>query len=55
MFQAVFMCFSPYLDIGRARGGGGLPRDWYLLKQFFTFGSSKMEAFRNFLFDIVIT
>ena len=30
MFQAVFMCFSPHLGIGRTGGGGGcLPKDRY--------------------------
>ena len=51
------MCFSPYLGIGRARGGGGAPRGSVhnLLVQFFTPSSSKIEVFETCFFDIVIT
>ena len=58
MFQAVFMCFSPYLDIGRTGGGGGeSPKGLVhnLLMQFFTLGSSKMEVFETYFSDTVIT
>ena len=36
---------------------GGSPKGWVhnLLVQFFTLGSSKMEAFETYFFDIVIT
>ena len=36
------MCFSPYLGIGRAGGGGGAPKGLVhkLLMQFFTLGRS---------------
>ena len=36
-------------------GGGGLPRDWYLLMQFFTLGSSKIKVSKTYFFDAVIT
>ena len=57
------MCFSSYLGIRSGVGGGGLPRDWYttclcsfnLLMQFFTLGSSNIEVFGTYFFDIVIT
>ena len=51
------MCFSPYLGIGRARGGGGGAHKGLvhnLLMQFFAPGSSKIEVFKTF-FDTVIT
>ena len=39
--------------------GGGLPRDgnttYNLLMQFFTLGSSKIEVFETYFFDIVTT
>ena len=47
------MCFSPYLGIGHARGGGmggggarGSPKGLVhnLLMQFFTLGSSKIKV-----------
>ena len=49
------MCFSPYLGI---RSGGGVsPKGMVhnLLMQFFTLGSSKIEVFETFFYDIVIT
>ena len=51
------MCFSPYLGIGRAGGGGGVPKGLVhnLLMQFFTRDSSKIEVFETYPFDIVIT
>ena len=62
MFWAVFMCFSPYLGIGRrggggGGGGGGSPKGLVhnLLMQFFTLGSSKIEVFETICFDTVIT
>ena len=50
------MCFSPYLGIGRA-GGGGSPKGLVhnLLMQFFTLDSSKIEVFEINFFDTVIT
>ena len=38
-------------------GGGGVPRDWYTtcFMQFFTLGSSKIEVFETYFFDIVTT
>ena len=58
MFQAVHLCFSPYLGIGRAGGGGGggSPKGLVhnLLMQFFTLGSSKIEVFGTHFFDTVI-
>ena len=56
MFQAVFMCFSPYLGIGHACGGGspkGLVHN--LLMQFFTLGSSQIEVSETYFFDTLIT
>ena len=55
MFYAVFMCFAPYFGIGL--GGGGSPKGLVhnLLMQFFTLGSSKIEVFETYLYDIVIT
>ena len=59
MFQDVFTWVSPYLGIGRTRGGGGggarkgLVHN--LLMQFFTPDSSKIEAFETCFFDIMIT
>ena len=47
------MCFSPYLGIGRAGGGGGLVPN--LLMQLSTLGSSKIEVSETYFFDIVIT
>ena len=57
MFWTIFTCFSPYLGVGRARGGGGLPRDWYTtcFMQFFTPGSSKIEVFKTYFFGIMTT
>ena len=52
------MCFSPYLGIGRKRGGGGMsPKRLVqnLLMQFFTLSSSKIEVSETCLFEIVIT
>ena len=56
MFWPAFTCFSPYLGIGR-RGGGVSPKGLVhnLLLQFFTLGSSKIEVFKTYLFDIVIS
>ena len=53
MFQAVFSCFSPYLGT-RAGGGGGVQTGLVhnLLVQFFTPGSSKLEVFETYFFDI---
>ena len=47
------MCFSPYLGIGRA-GGGGSPKGMLhnLFMQFFTLGSSKPE-FSKLMFLIL--
>ena len=55
MFEAIFMCFSPCLGIGRA--GGGFPKGLVhnLLLLFFTLGSSKIEVFETYCVDIVIT
>ena len=55
MFQTVFTCFSPYLGIGRT--GGGPPKGLVhnLLMQFVTLGSSKIEVYETYVFDIVIT
>ena len=49
------MCFSLYLGIGRR--GGGSPKGLVhnLLMQFFTLGSSEIEVFETYFFDIVIT
>ena len=58
MVQAVFACFSPYLGIGCMGGGGapkGLVHNLFTQMQFFTLGSSKIEGFQTFFFDIVIT
>ena len=59
MFSAVFTCFSHYLGIRSAAGGGGggLPRDGYTtcLCIFFTLGSSKIEVFESCFYDIVTT
>ena len=51
------MCFSLYLGIGCGGGGGGSPKGLVhnLLMQFFTLGSSKIEVFETYFFDIVIT
>ena len=46
------MCFSPYFGIGRG-GGRGSPNN--VLMQFFTLGSSKIEVFEVYFFDMVIT
>ena len=50
MFQAVFMCFSPYLGIGCGGGGGGSKREWYTtcLCTFSSLYSSKMEVSETF-------
>ena len=50
------MCFSPYLGI-RSGGGGGSPQGLVhnLLMQPFTLGSSKIEVFEPYIFDIVTT
>ena len=50
------MCFSPHLGI-RSGGWGGSPKGLVhnLLMQFFRVGSSKMEVFEMYFFDIVIT
>ena len=50
---APFMCFSPYLGVGR--GGGGLPRGLghNLLMLFSSLGSSKMEISKTDFFDIL--
>ena len=55
MFQTVFTCFSPYLGI--RFGGGGPPKGLVhnQLMQFFTLGSSKIEVYETYVFDIVIT
>ena len=55
MLWAIFMCFSPYLGIGR--GGGGAPKGLVhnLLMQIFTLGSSKIEVFETYFFNTVIT
>ena len=50
-------CFGPYLRVFHpiwvlGPGGGGFPRDWY---SFFTVGSSKIEVFEIYFFDIVTT
>ena len=51
------MCFSPYLGIRFGGGGGGLQMGLVhnLLMHFFTLGSSKIEVFETFFYDIVIT
>ena len=49
MFFTLFGCWV------RGGGGGGLPRDWYLLLQFFTLGSSKIEVSETYFFDNAIT
>ena len=51
------MCFSLYLGMGRAGGGGGAPKGLVhnLLMQFFTLRSSKIEVFETYGFDVVIT
>ena len=43
--------------IGRWGGGGGSPKELVqnLRMQFFTLGSSKIEVFETYFFDIVIT
>ena len=57
MFQAVFTCFSSYLDIRFGGGGGGPPKGLVhnLLMQLFTLGSSKIEVFETCFFAIVST
>ena len=56
MFQAVFMCLSPYLGIG-CREGGGLngvgTQPAYA--GFFSLYSSKIEVSKTYFYDIVIT
>ena len=54
MFQAVFTCFSLYLGV--RSGGGGGPKGWVhnLLMPFFTLGSSKIEVFETYFYDIAI-
>ena len=49
------MCFSPYLSL--TSGGGGSPKGLVhnLLMEFFTLGSSKIEVFEPYIFDIVTT
>ena len=49
------MCFAPYS--GMRSGGGGSPKGLVpnLLMQFFTLGSSNIEVFETYFFDIVIT
>ena len=57
MYQAEFMCLSPYLGIG-CRGGGGVSNrngTHNLLMQFFSLYSSKMEVSETYFYDIVIT
>ena len=54
------MGFSPYLGIGRARGGGGgcgLPKDWYTtgLYHFSPWAAQKAEFPKVIFFDIVMT
>ena len=54
------MCFSAYLGStsgGGWGGGGGAPEGLVhnLLMQFFTLGSSKIEVFEPYIFDIVTT
>ena len=46
-----FTLFGNYLR----GGGGGKGLVHNLLMQFFTLGSSKIEVFEGFFFDIVIT
>ena len=50
------MCFSPHLCIRSGGGGGGSPKGLVhnLLMQFFTLGSSKIEVFETYFFDILI-
>ena len=54
-------CFRPYLrvfdPIWVLGPGGGGPKGWVhnLLMQFLTLGSSKIEVFRTYFFDMVIT
>ena len=50
------MCFSPYLSL-TSGGGGGSPKGLVhnLLMEFFTPGSSKIEVFEPYIFDIVTT
>ena len=58
MFLAVFMCFSPYLGIGCAGGGGGSPKGLVhnVLVHFFSLRSSKIEVSEEAdYFDIVTT
>ena len=55
MFQAVFMCFSPNLRLGRCGGGGQTGLVCNLLVQFFSLDSSKIEFSEIYFFDIVIT
>ena len=51
------MSFSPYLGIGRGGGGGPSPKGLvhYLLRQFFTLDSSKLEVFETHFLDTMIT
>ena len=55
MFWAVFMFFSPYLEIGCGGGGGQMGLVHNLLMQFFTLHSSKIEVSETYFFDTVIT
>ena len=49
------MCFSPYLGIGCGGGRTSNGPVHYLLMQFFTVSSSKIEVFGTHFFDIVAT
>ena len=52
----MFTCFSPYSG-NRLGGGGGVRKGLVhnVLMQLFTLGSSKIEVFETYFFDIVIT
>ena len=55
MFDAVFMCFSPYLGVRWGDGeGGGSPKGLLhnLLVQFFILGIPKVKVFETFFFLI---
>ena len=58
MFDAVFMCFSPYLRVRWGGwGGGGSPKGMLhnLLVQFFTLGISKVKALETSFFVVLTT
>ena len=60
MFLPYLVVFHPIWVLAGGRGGGGwggIPKGLVhnLLVQFFTLGSSKIEVFETYLYDIVIT